>query len=236
MNPDSLLGIITVIGQITQAIYTYGDAVLEYKTDVARLRSVLFGMQAALTQIEQDLALVREDGTHTLASPNLLSAETGRMLDETGEILRQLAETLKPEYSKTKERLKRLVWPLKKSQVQELVTQLERLKSFFILAATNDTLQATRDIQLAIRSLHLSIEKLQKSSVEDDFPQISKWLAPRDTEIAHKAALANRLSGTGSWFLEKAYWDWVHGSDQLLWLNGAPGSGKTCIAAACVDK
>jgi hypothetical protein len=83
MDPISVLGVIGVVAQITQAIYDYGDAVLECKNEVAYLRSELFGMQAALTQIEQDLTLASKDGSHTLASPNLQSPQSLKILDET---------------------------------------------------------------------------------------------------------------------------------------------------------
>ncbi len=73
MDPASVIGVIGVVAQITQAIYAYGDAVGECRTEVAQLRCELFGMQAALTQMQQDLTLLQKDGGST-ASPSSLYA------------------------------------------------------------------------------------------------------------------------------------------------------------------
>lgn len=115
-----MIGVIGVVLQITKTIYAYGDAVLEYKNEVARLRSELFGMHAALTQIEQDLSLVGKDGRHTLASPNLKSPQFRQMLDETHTILEQLANTLQEDISRSRRLARRIIWPLKRPQMQDL--------------------------------------------------------------------------------------------------------------------
>jgi hypothetical protein len=166
MDPASVIGVIGVVLQITKTIYAYGDAVLEYKNEVARLRSELFGMHAALTQIEQDLSLVGKDGRHTLASPNLESPQFRQMLDETHTILEQLANTLQEDISRSRRLARRIIWPLKRPQIQDWATHLERLKSFFILATIRDTLEATRDIQLSIQALRQSIQDIQQSKEE----------------------------------------------------------------------
>ncbi|THX47690.1 ankyrin repeat protein [Aureobasidium pullulans] len=237
MDPASVIGVIGVVLQITKTIYAYGDAVLEYKNEVARLRSELFGMHAALTQIEQDLSLVGNDGRHTLASPNLKSLQLRQMLDETHTILEQLANTLQEDISRSRRLARRIIWPLKRPQIQDLATHLERLKSFFILATIRDTLEATRDIQLSIQALRQSIQDIQQSKEEQTlYMDAIRWLNPGDPQSIHTAASSARLDGTNSWFITGPFDNWVSGTSPLLWLNGKPGSGKTCLTAACVHK
>lgn len=237
MDPASVIGVIGVVLQITKTIYAYGDAVLEYKNEVARLRSELFGMHAALTQIEQDLSLVGNDGRHTLASPNLESPQFRRLLDETHTILEQLANTLQEDISRSRRLARRIIWPLKRPQIQDLATHLERLKSFFILATIRDTLEATRDIQLSIQALRQSIQDIQQSKEEQTlYMDAIRWLNPGDPQSIHTAASSARLDGTNSWFITGPFDNWVSGTSPLLWLNGKPGSGKTCLTAACVHK
>ncbi|CAC9889996.1 unnamed protein product [Aureobasidium pullulans] len=237
MDPASVIGVIGVVLQITKTIYAYGDAVPEYKNEVARLRSELFGMHAALTQIEQDLSLVGKDGRHTLASPNLESPQVRQMLDETHTILEQLANTLQEDISRSRRLARRIIWPLKRPQIQDLATHLERLKSFFILATIRDTLEATRDIQLSIKALRQSIQDIQQSKEEQTlYKDAIRWLNPGDPQSIHTAASSARLDGTNSWFITGPFDNWVSGTSPLLWLNGKPGSGKTCLTAACVHK
>lgn len=252
MDPASVIGIIGVITQITQAIYAYGDAVSDAKNEIARLRSELFGMQAALMQIEQDLTWssnnnndekiehqITDDAqsSQTLVPSNLQSPQTTQMLQETRAILEELAKTLQEGLSKSKRLLKRLVWPLKRDYVQALATHLERMKTYFILVATNDTLVAIRDVQESLQDLHLFLDESQRTGKEsEDFTLARKWLSTCEPEVAHAAALDMRLEGTGAWFLDEEFEAWTRGTNQLLWLRGLPGSGKTCLTAACADK
>lgn len=237
MDPASVVGVIGVAAQITQAIYIYGDAVKDCKTEVAQLRSELFGMQAALTQIEQDLTPLQPKCTRTAVSPSRNSLQFQKVLDETWQVLQTLACTLKEPSSKADALKKKLVWPLKRAQVQALATHLERLKTFFILVATGDSLRAVEDLQYSINSLQESVDEIQQRQKEEAaYLEAMRCLAPYDPNSAHTNAATSRLAGTNSWFLDKPFQDWVSGTSSLLWVRGKPGSGKICLMSACADR
>ncbi|KAJ3473995.1 hypothetical protein NLG97_g10040 [Lecanicillium saksenae] len=234
MDPASVIGIIGVVVQITEAIYDYGDAIREYRTEVAQLRCELFGMQAALTQIEQDLTLGQANGA---ASTNLSSPQCQIMLNETRLVLQDLAATLKAGSSKGEIVKRRLVWPLKRAKVQALATHLERLKTFFILAATKDSLQAAEDLQCSVNTLQESVDEIQQTQQEEAiYLEAVKCIAPCDPKSAHTGAASSRLAGTNSWFLDEPFQEWVAGTAALFWVKGKPGSGKTCLISACADR
>ena len=52
------------------------------------------------------------------------------------------------------------------------------------------------------------------------------------------AATANRLPNTASWiYKDLAYQSWrLAPNNEILWLNGSPGKGKTTIAMALIDE
>ncbi|KAJ4147548.1 hypothetical protein LMH87_002060 [Akanthomyces muscarius] len=238
MDPASVIGVIGVVAQITQAIFVYGDAVSGCKAEVAQLRCELFGMHAALTQMEQDLELITKySSTHIVASPNLYSPECQEMLNETRLVLEKLADTLKVGASRSENITKKLLWPLKRPHVQALATHLERLKTFFILAVTRDGLQATQDIQCSVNALSKSVQEIQKTQEEDSvYLEAMKWFAPCDPNITHATASSCRLVGTNAWFLDETFQDWASSTEPFLWLKGKPGSGKTCLMSACADR
>lgn len=238
MDPASVIGVIGVVAQITQAIFVYGDAVSGCKAEVAQLRCELFGMHAALTQMEQDLELITKDSsTHIVASPNLYSPECQEMLNETRLVLEKLADTLKVGASRSENITKMLLWPLKRPHVQALATHLERLKTFFILAVTRDGLQATQDIQCSVNALSKSVQEIQKTQEEESvYLEAMKWFAPCDPNITHATASSCRLVGTNAWFLDETFQDWASSTEPFLWLKGKPGSGKTCLMSACADR
>jgi len=69
---------------------------------------------------------------------------------------------------------------------------------------------------------------------------LQNWLQPtaydRDTG-EYRKHLASHLDGTGSWLTStKAYQSWLYGdSHGMLWLKGAPGSGKSVMAAKLIQ-
>lgn len=237
MDPASVVGIIGVVGQIIKAIYQYGDGISECRSEVARLRAELFGIQAALTQVERDLTSTCADGSSSLASPNLRSQDSCRVLEEARLLLVPLAETLSEGISRADRLAKRLSWPFKRQQMQDIATHLERLKTYFILAATNDTLQATKETAASLESLRLSMEEVKRSENQRVVEtEAYEWLDPFDTNSTHNAALSAHLDGTSGWFLDDVLSNWLLEDSQVLWLRGRPGSGKTCLMAASVAR
>lgn len=237
MDPANVIGIIGVIGQIIKTTYEYGDGVLECKTEVARLRAELFGMQAALNQIERDLSSTSENDLGPLASTNLKSQESCQVLEEARALLEPLAESLKEGISRTDRLTKRLAWPFKRQHVQDIASHLERFKTYFILAATTDTLQATRDTAESLRRLHVSIESLKVSERQKYLEsEAYRWLDTYDSSPAHNAALSAHMEGTNTWFLDGVLSDFFLGEMRVLWLTGRSGSGKTCMMAASVSR
>jgi ribonuclease HI len=237
MDPASVAGIIAATGQILRAIYQYGEGVLECKSEVSRLRAELYGINAALSQIEQDLAYSKADPKRSLASPNLASPESAGVLEEARNLLVPFASSLDAELSSARRLARKLVWPLKRHEVRVLGDHIERFKTYFILAATNDTLHAARGVAESLQDLHLSVKSLEilgdkrllRTGVE-------KWLSAHDAKPAHESALAARVEDTNAWFVKGIFEDWASGESQLLWLKGKPGSGKTCILSACANK
>ena len=143
MDPANVIGILGVVGQIIKTIYQYSDGVAECRAEVARLRVELFGMQAALKQVEWGLQS-SVAGLGTFASPNLHSEESCQVLEEAPNLLLPLAKAFDEGITRSSQLAKRLLWPLKRQNVQDIATHLERLKTYFTLAATNDSQRRPR--------------------------------------------------------------------------------------------
>lgn len=173
----------------------------------------------------------------SLASSNLTAPESLRVLEDTRELLAPVSQSLTEGISRANRLAKRLVWPLKRQRVYDIATHLERSKTYFILAATNDTLQATRETAESLQKLHVSLEDIHVSAEQRALESSAlRWLDPYDPNPTHDAALSARMNGTSNWFLVGVLNDWLLRESQMLWLTGQPGSGKTCLMAASVEK
>ena len=65
---------------------------------------------------------------------------------------------------------------------------------------------------------------------------VTTWISPIDFAELQAKIIGTRQQGTGVWFTDSPiFLDWLHGSNQTLFCLGAPGAGKTMIAAIVVD-
>lgn len=225
MDPASIVGVVGVAGQILKTIHHYAEGVSDYGDEVAGLRVELFCLKSALTQIDPNALPTTAD-------------EFCKMLDEAHFLLQTLADILQNEASRARELARRLIWPLKKQHVRDLTARLERIKTYFILVATNDTRDAARVAASTLNMLYKSVEELKTTEADKSRDSaISTWLTTFDSHTAHSAASLTRLENTNTWFLDGTLTEWASsGNGSLLWLRGKPGSGKTCIAAASVSR
>lgn len=247
MDPASVIGILGVIGQLITTIYAYGDGVAGHKAEVAQLRAELFGLQAVFNQIQADYKQNENQSsedppsydvaTSPFLSPALASPETGEMLRETASTLEGLAESLKLGGTTISKISRQFLWPLRRERVLDLVNHLERLKSYFILAITSDNLQSTKELAKAISGLQVSVQDLQSAEDQRTLDgTVKEWLTRYDSTSSHETAKGRRLQDTGSWFFKGHFDSWLASSSRLLWLRGKPGSGKTCMTAAAIQR
>ncbi|KAK6844762.1 hypothetical protein PG995_014872 [Apiospora arundinis] len=70
-----------------------------------------------------------------------------------------------------------------------------------------------------------------------DRDQVLKWLKTSDPENNHGLARVYHEPGTGDWIIQDEQFNrWKAASgDQLLWIYGIPGAGKTIICSSIID-
>ncbi|KAL9087298.1 MAG: hypothetical protein Q9159_003718 [Coniocarpon cinnabarinum] len=291
MDPATAIGLISAIGEIVHAIYAYGTAVKEASKEIARLRSELFGLKAALEQIASDihgqfsqlslndsvepsaqaasgqnlgstadssaLHLSRSDTLYSQStdrtlvndgttqsdfspflSPILNSEETARTFEDAKKLLDELAKALG---SQPRTRVGRIVqraaWPLKKAETDRIADHLERLKTYFILAVTSDNLSVCRQVYWEVRALRRDVEdQAMQTDLQALRRDAADWLSPVEPYIFQSRLISNRLKGTGEWFVRGHLVPWLSGDkvgrEQLIWLKGKPGSGKSTLFSA----
>lgn len=159
-------------------------------------------------------------------------------LDQFRSVLERLSDKIVTPSNTFAKAAKALTWSLKKDEVKELLSTLERLKSHFSLALQNDHLSLSRSIHADLAEVKRAV-LLQNEKARDakDFDTL-RWLTPFKYEEMHNRACEERLHGTGQWLLENP--DFVAWRDQdavsnVIWAHGIPGAGKTVISSLVID-
>ena len=92
-----------------------------------------------------------------------------------------------------------------------------------IVSTRNNELHRYR--HQSIRSLHTDRGR------EDIICALGALQTPSDQEFIHQQKYNQRVPNTCEWFLRgEVFEEWLHGSEQVCWITGRPGSGKTVLA------
>lgn len=165
------------------------------------------------------------------------------MLETAQSTLQKLNRTLGDASGNTKvSLLKRLTWPFKREEVVMYTRNLERIKTYFIMATTTDNQKVCTHILFEVQNLKKQMHAQERSN---DHSHVRKtmpnWLSSSDVLRSHRNALSSRQEGTGIWFLASHCDPWlegreIKGNERLLWLRGKPGSGKTVLISSCIEQ
>jgi hypothetical protein len=225
MDPVSVVGLIGVVQQLTICISQYVIAAKGARKEINRLCSELFALKGALEHISLNVDALGD-------SPIFNTAEFTGITLATAQILRELQVKLDAKGS-VRRALQALTWPLKKDEIADYMQRLERLKTYYVVATTTNSLDLCREIYLEVQSL----SKTLKTQVDDTFRQaVVQWLAPFDPSVLHEKLLAAHEDRTGEWFLNSALRDWTAGGPTVLWVQGKPGIGKSTLLSAAIDR
>ena len=84
-------------------------------------------------------------------------------------------------------------------------------------------------MQQPISRIEQQLRDVQDHLEEDERFKIIQWLSPVPYKKHHEQTRKDILGGTGIWLLqEQQLLDWqVSSSSSIMWLHGAPGSGKS---------
>ncbi|KAI9725346.1 MAG: hypothetical protein M1828_003196 [Chrysothrix sp. TS-e1954] len=185
--------------------------------------------------------LSQDEGlTHPMLAETV---ETQQALHDAARVVSDLSKALSTDGRNRAGRLvTKLLWPLKREQVLGYAKHLERLKTYFILVTTTDNVRLTNDVYKEVVSLGNVVQQNENhranKELEDLRRQSREWLSPCDAKEFQKAALKERLQGTGSWFLNHQMDHWTISPDttRLLWLRGPSGCGKTTLVSSCIER
>ena len=93
----------------------------------------------------------------------------------------------------------------------------------------DDLRRQLSNMQKPISRIEQQLRDIQDGLDEDERLDIIQWLSPLPYKKHHEQTRKDILSGTGSWLLQdEQLLDWeVSSTSSIMWLHGAPGSGKS---------
>jgi len=238
-DPISISGLIIDVATILKNIISYAKAVRDARSETQKLSEELFALKGILEHLSEhiepeDLEELPSYAEAIAFDPELLRST----LRTTHEFLRSLLQDLEEPAKKFKRLQKKLEWPFTQKQFNTHLTRLERVKSWLILVLTSDSAILQRDLYKEITGLASSLEddlKIRKDErVQTAQKELFHWLAPVSPDHVHVRASKGCGNGTGKWFIDHTFTEWLWGSDpyrKLLFVLGKCMFGSSNIGS-----
>ncbi|MCJ1460634.1 hypothetical protein MMC28_011016, partial [Mycoblastus sanguinarius] len=249
----SIIAAIQICGAVLSACYQYINAVNDAPRDIYWVVNEV----GSLKQILEELKSMAENarGLHTSTLSALfksLDAANGPLKTcETA--LREIVKMIGAP-GKTRNLGRVLIWPLKEKGVQKILELIQKQKCNLILALVADETRAVLRIEQSVEENGNAIQEIKGSLADSstatiktqqtiqnaayslERERILRWLQSPDASTNYNAARQKHEPGTGAWLLGSVEFStWKSEANQLLWLCGVPGAGKTILSSIVIE-
>lgn len=140
-EPVSISSLVLQVAVVAGRVYDYGKQIKQAANDIRDLYAELLALKGILEQMEKENDDAINAGQQEI--PRLFSSQpVHEALSKGHNLLKNLLDDLdgrQVQRSSLLGNLRNLGWPRTRTQFQEKVQQLERLKSYFILVMMRDT-------------------------------------------------------------------------------------------------
>ncbi|CEN60827.1 hypothetical protein ASPCAL03259 [Aspergillus calidoustus] len=193
----SVIAVIQLTGSLVKLCGGYIREVKDARKEIRTLQQAIAGLQGTLQDLEK---LLQSDNANALPTSSRLPGKGKKLMSKFG--------------------YRALKWPLNRTEVEDVVKNLERYKSSFLLSFQVD--QTALMVGVAHNTdrinRHIGLEKLE-GAIDAGFESFSD----RDE--------AQCLQGTRTELLQKIM-EWANSTNPkiIFWLKGMAGTGKSTIS------
>ncbi|KAI1409266.1 ankyrin [Hypoxylon sp. FL1857] len=218
---SSLIAILQISWKVMEYIHNVKDGGKERSeltSEVLSVYEILLGMKDDFDSHDLD------DGS-AWSTPLKPLFEHGGTIDQVKTVLEELAAKIVVPHKTLAATGQKLKWPFEKSEVKRLLDRLRSSKDTITLALTRAHLKVGLENSDDIKYLRHALKTAELETA-------LKWISVLDFRAAQQAGQRQRLSGTGTWFLNNPQVrGWSECRTAALWCHGLPGVGKTVLAS-----
>ncbi|KAF7891328.1 uncharacterized protein EAF02_001653 [Botrytis sinoallii] len=234
MDGLSTAASVIAVVQLAQAV---GGALKEYYEGVKSARDDIQRLYHSIKNLESVLKSIN-DLPHTLSIniQTLLENKTGTLSPCKAEFdgIKKELDTFSKQQNHIG-KLKSLIWPFKKKDVDKHVDSINKHKHDLMLAFGVENLHISMHHHNILEDIQSEIRAAQR---DKERSQIIEWLAKSlpDPSTEHNIAREKFQKGTGSWLIDGNHLNtWSKTNNSFLWLNGGAGAGKSILCSTVIE-
>ncbi|KAL4750943.1 hypothetical protein BDW72DRAFT_193470 [Aspergillus terricola var. indicus] len=209
----SVFAVIQLTGSLVELCRGYIQKVKGARDEISNLQQAITGLHGTLQDLQS--LIESKEGKALPTSSRLIGNLTDCLSD-----LHALKANLDPEKTKLMRKLgwRALKWPLKRTEVEEVIQKLERYKTSFILS-----LQVDQSSMMAGSTQDKDFEKLE-GVVEAVFESYSDQDEPLCLQDTRTVLLQQIMD-----------WAMLPSQKSIFWLKGMAGTGKSTISRTVAE-
>ena len=230
-DPLSVTASIVAVLQLTAVVIKYIQELRTSSKDAGKLLLELSSLRGIVGGLED---LANSDEAWIETSKTLVARPNGP-ISRLEYDLESLRAKLEPAVG-IKKIQKSITWPFKQDELRSILDRIERLKSLFLLALELDHISLAREINNNVADVRDRLDHLQLQQNDALRHEILKWLSSVDPSENHNDACNKHEPSTGGWLIEsEILQSWLRKEDEVLWLHGIPGSGKSILCCTIIE-
>lgn len=208
-DPVSITSLVLDASRVLSYLISYGRDLQSARTEPRKLSEELFALKGILEHLSAQIEETPPRSCSDTLNPDLL----GNVLHSTRELLHSLLRDLEEPKTKFKRLGKRLEWPFTQKEFDKHLSRLERVKSWLLLVLVADNASLDRALHTEMgdlaRSLREDLHIRSQERIQSANRDLFRWLAPVDPATVHLRAWRSREIGTGKWFIDGYFKDWL---------------------------
>ena len=236
----SLASLLEISGKIVTAGYGYISKVAHVPSRMRMVSSEVSSVDLVLGRLEEYSAHQSGSGStsilYTLSRNGVFKDCTEVLKKIDGTVQTCMAESeAQSSKREVKAFMKRVVWPIKEKETEEILGHLDRLRSILSDAIVQDSAASLQRLEDTTQYLHQTTTKMANSHFH---AELMAWVCPYrgDPFDNYSAALKRRQPGTGAWLTTSEDFEtWSQRDHGVFWLRGLPGCGKTVLTSTVVE-
>ena len=236
----SLASVLEISGKIVTAGYGYISKVAHAPSRMRMVLSEVSSVDLVLGRLEEYSAHQPASGSSSI----LYTLSRNGVFKDCTEVLKKIDGTVQTCMAESEAQsskhevkafMKRVIWPMKEKETEDILGHLDRLRSILSDAIAQDSAASLQRLEDTTQELHQTTTKMANSHFH---AELMAWLCPYrgDPFDNYSAALKRRQPGTGAWLTtSKDFGTWSQQSHGVFWLRGLPGCGKTVLTSTVVE-
>ncbi len=237
----SLASLLEISGTIVTAGYGYLSKVAHAPTRMRMVLTEVSSVNLVLGRLEE-CSSARQSASGSASILGMLLRNG--VFEECKNVLKKIDGTIQmcmaeseahSSKREVKAFMKRVIWPMKEKETDEVLEHLDRFRSILSDAIAQDSVAS-------LRRLEETTQQLQKTSIQTAEAQrhaeLMRWVCPYEVDPFDnfQAAIERRQPGTGTWLTEyEEFKTWSQHDHGIFWLRGLPGCGKTVLTSTVVE-